>query len=71
MDDEKRKYKQFAVTDVSQGWLWRRGLCAFSVEHTRRRKNGLHMQFLDVDRITHMEENPSDVHTKHVAVDGS
>ena len=41
------------------------------MEHTRRRKNGSHLQFLDADRITHLEENSSDVHTKHVAVHGS
>ena len=29
------------------------------------------MQFLVVDRDTHLEKNPSDVHAKHVAVDGS
>ena len=29
------------------------------------------MQFLDAERITHLDENPSDVHTEHVAVDGS
>ena len=42
-----------------------------SVENTRRRKNGSHMQFLVVDRDTHLEENTSDVHAKHIAVDGS
>ena len=41
-----------------------------SVEYTRRRKNGSHMQFLVVDRDTHLEKNPSDVHTKHIALDG-
>ena len=70
MDVDVRKHKQLAVTDVSQGWIWRkeRTVC-FSVEHTRRRMNGSHMQFLDADRITHVEENPSDVHAKHVAAD--
>ena len=29
MDDDIRRYTQFAVTDVSQDWIWREGLCAF------------------------------------------